>query len=453
MATAPASIQNAAPPVAPAVEIPTPRWLTGSVVLVWLLALAFVITSLVAVREHRAALKAIANDSAKSVVAAERIAASLADMDASAANGLLSPQQKQAAVNAYDKSREQMTDALVEAARNITFDGEEAEIKSLAKNSGIYGERVEAAFTLQNVNAAAALSKYLSAAQLLDKTLMPSAKNVDKINRDELDASYKTISRNSEIQLILVWLTGLGMLAVLVRVQFFLAGRMRRTLNPLCLLATLLTAGLLLYTHHTLSIVSHEIDVVKKDAFESIHTLWQAKAVAYEANAQESRYLIDKQGAADHLIHFEDLAKAISSDPNRLFLQKEKARDITGFLADELRNLTFDGERKAAFNAIDWWAKYIQIDARIRDYERAGQHDQALNLCLGEEPNQSNWAFDGFIKSLNELLKINQDAFDRAAAKGFDAMERFEWIAAILGLAAALACLFGVLPRIREFSA
>ena len=438
--------------MAPVVEIPTPRWLMGSVVLVWLLALAFVITAVVAVRQHRAALKAIANDSAKSVIAAERIAASLADMDASAANALLSPQQKQDAIAAYDKSREQMTDALVEAARNITFDGEEKEIKALAKNSGIYGERVEAAFTLQNINAPAAVAKYLTAAQLLDKTLMPGARNVDKINRDELDSSFKDIGRNSAIQTTLVWLTGLVMLAVLLRIQFFLSAKMRRTLNPLCVLATVLTAGMLLYTSHALSLVSHEIKVVKADAFESIHSLWQAKAIAYEANAQESRYLLDKQDAVSHQARFMDLVKAISNDPERLVQLKGKTTDATGFLAEELKNITFPGERKAAFGAAEWWAKYIQIDNRIRAFERAGQHDQALRLCLGEEANQSNWAFNGFIGALDEVLKINQDAFDQAAAAGFQALDKFEWIAIVMGLAAALACLFGVLPRVREYT-
>lgn len=449
---APATMQKAMAPTPPVVEIPTPKWLSGSIILVWLLTIAFVITAVVAVREHRAALKVVANDSAKSVIAAERIAAALADMDANAANGLLSAQQKEAAVAAYNKGRGQMTDALVDAARNITFDGEEVEIKALAKNSGIYGERVEAAFTLQNGNAPAALSKYLSAAQLLDKTLMPGARTVDKINRDELDTSYRTISRNSKIQFALVWLAGLGMLAVLLRVQFFLSARTRRTLNPLCVLATAIALGLLLYTHHALSTVSHELKVVKADAFESIHAVWQAKAAAFEANAQESRYLLDKQGAVEHQTRFETLAQAIASDPEQLVKLKNNAPTSTGLLADELRNTTFAGERKAALIAVEWWAKYIQVDTRIRALERSGQHEQAVQLCLGEETGQSNWAFNGFISALDEVLKINQTAFDQAAASGFEALDKFEWIAALMGLTAALACLFGVLPRIREYS-
>ena len=126
---------------------------------------------------------------------------------------------------------------------------------------------------------------------------------------------------------------------------------------------------------------------------------------------------------------------------------------MTGFLAEELRNITFAGERGAAVKTVEWWSKYMQIDGRIRALERAGQHDQAILLCLGEGADQSNWAFNGFINALDATLEINQKEFDKASQRGFEALSGFEVIAPILGLLAALACLFGVLPRIREYSA
>ena len=451
-------IQTAAAQPAASVEITTPRWLAGAVVLVWLLGLALVVTSVVAVREQRSALDVIANQSAKSVIAAERMASALADMDANAANGLLSPQQKQSAIDGYNKSRGMMTDALVDAARNITFAGEEAEIKSLATASGVYGARVEAAFTFQNVNVPLAVAQYLKAAQLMDSSLLPAARKVDDINRSELNGSFENVGRLSYIQRALVWLTGIGMLAVLLRIQFFLSDRMRRSLNPLCLLATAVTAWLLLYTNHALSTAFHQVVVVKSDAFESVHLLWKTKAAAFEANAQESRYLLDKPGALNHQAYFDGVSKAISDDPAKLLAttssteERHPTGDMKGFLADELRNITFEGERDAAVKVVAWWVRYIEIDAKIRALERSGQHDQAVQLCLGEEDNQSNWAFKGFITALDKTLDINQREFDRATKSGFNVLKGFEILAPILGLIAALACLFGVLPRIREYS-
>ena len=164
----------------------------------------------------------------------------------------------------------------------------------------------------------AAVVQYLRAAQLMDESLIPGAQKVDEINRNELNRSYESVGRISLFQRVLVWLTGLGMLAILLRAQFYLSNRMRRTFNPLCLVATALTAGLLLYTNQVLSTASHEIDVVKADAFESVHLLWKTKATAYGANAKESRFLLDKQGAASHLATFDALTSAISSDPAKL---------------------------------------------------------------------------------------------------------------------------------------
>jgi len=451
-----ASIQAPPPIPAPAVEITTPRWLTGSVVLVWLLALVFVTASIVAVREHRDALHVIANQSARSVIAAEQMAAGLADMDANAANGLLT---KQASEAAYDASRKLMSDALVDAAHNMSFSGEEEQIKALAKDSGIYSARVEAAFTLQSSNMTAAVAQYLKAAQLMDVSLMPGARNVDAINRKELDEGYKSIQRVSLIQTALVWITGLAMLAVLLRVQFFLSERMRRTLNPLCLLATLMIGGLLFYTTFALSTSTHQIEVVKSDAFESLHLLWQAKAVAYEANAQESRFLLDRQGAAKHQARFVELANQIAEGGTKLLDAVKTSRTakpstaIKGLLADELRNVTFYGERESGVDAVVWWAKYRDIEAKIWGMEVAGQHDKAQEIAHGSEPGQSNWAFNGFISAIDSTLAINQKAFDEASNRGFAILQHFEATASVIGLMAALACLFGVLPRIREYTA
>jgi biopolymer transport protein ExbB/TolQ len=422
------------------------------------MTVAFVVVAVVAVREHRDALHTIAHSSAKSVVAAQQIATSLEDMDANAANALLNPQQKQQSIKAYQESRKAMTDAMVDAAHNITFEPEEEQIKKLADESNDYGSRVESAFSLPTANGVA-LGKYLSAADLLDKRLMGRAVELDRINRDELDKSYRSIQTISVVQRGLVWIVGLAALGLLLRVQFFLSERMHRTLNPLCLAATLLTAGLLLYTNHAISTAFEKIEVVKTDAFDSIHSLWRAKAVAYEANARESRYLLDKQGAAADESRFMELSKMMASNTDQLAIVTQPGRvskpaaTLTGLLPDELRSISFPGEREAVVDAASNWLTYLKIDGQIRMLEGTGQHDKAVALCLGEEAGQSNWAFKGFIDSIEKALKINQDQFEMATEKGLEALQNFEIIAPLMGLLAALACLFGVLPRIREYSA
>ena len=39
----------------------------------------------------------------------------------------------------------------------------------------------------------------------------------------------------------------------------------------------------------------HELKVAKEDAFDSVRALWLARAVAYDANSDGSRWLLDDQ--------------------------------------------------------------------------------------------------------------------------------------------------------------
>jgi hypothetical protein len=323
----------------------------------------------------------------------------------------------------------------------------------------MYDARVEAAFTLQSTKAPAlALAQYLSAANLMDNSLIQVARKVDVLKRKELDDGYRRINEVSLIQRTIVWITGILLMVILLRIQFYLTERMRRTLNPLCLLATLFAAVMLLYTNHALSVADDHTKIAKESAFDSIHALWLAKAMAYEADTRESRYLLDQKNADAQDRAFREIASQISNDPVQLLAAVKKSgknppESSKGFLAHELRNITFYGERAAAIKTVEAWIAYLAIDDSIRRFEQAGQHDKALELCLGNGENQANWAFDRFINALDQTIDINQTQFDKSASLGFEALNNYEIVGPVMALLAVLACFFGVLPRIREYSA
>ncbi len=95
--------------------------------------------------------------------------------------------------------------------------------------------------------------------------------------------------------------------------------------------------------------------------------------------------------------------------------------------------------------------EYANIDLEIRRLQTSGKHAQAIALCIGNEKDQSNWAFDQFDLALGRTLKINQDAFDNAVSNGFAAVNNFEWKALIVALIIALLAFFGMMQRIREY--
>ncbi|MGA2597697.1 MAG: hypothetical protein ABSH09_12000, partial [Bryobacteraceae bacterium] len=128
-----------------------------------------------------------------------------------------------------------------------------------------------------------------------------------------------------------------------------------------------------------------------------------------------------------------------------------RVEGFSGYLADELNNITFTGERDAAVDTLLRFEDYLAVDKQIRQLERGGKHQQAIELCMGTQAGQSDWVFERFDKALGATLNINQSAFDAAVGKGFSALDRLEIKAS--GLAAAIAVLMflGLAARISEY--
>ena len=123
----------------------------------------------------------------------------------------------------------------------------------------------------------------------------------------------------------------------------------------------------------------------------------------------------------------------------------------SGFLADELNNITFKGEREAALQTVKDFGEYLRIDQEIRGLQRSGKHASALELCIGTRTGESNWAFDQFDKALGETIDINQDEFKNAVNRGFETLSYFELKASIVAVIIALLAFFGILQRIQEY--
>jgi hypothetical protein len=229
---------------------------------------------------------------------------------------------------------------------------------------------------------------------------------------------------------------------LLLWLQLFLAKHMRRIFNPLLLAATVLTLIFVGYTNRAFRSEDHELKIAKQDAYDSIHALWQARAVAYSANGDESRALLDTAQAESYARSFAERTARIANPSQN-----------TGYLADELKNITFAGEREAAEETLSRFQAYVAIDRQIRKLDQSGQHQAAIALCIGNARGQSNYAFARFDEALGRTLDINQQAFDGAVSRGFADVSGFEILAPVDALIIALLALFGLLPRIREYSA
>ena len=450
-----------------AVNPPIRRWntlqiLKGSRIALLVLDLLLLVGVVIGTRVHRTAMQTVGVDAAPSIVAAQHIKTALADMDSNAANELLgAPGAMPQAVASYESRRIEASGALIAAAENITYgDSERKPILTLQVGIGSYERLIQKARDLHENNAPATVVAYRQANALMNGTLLPATDALDRANNEVLERTCKSQSARSFGIRAFVLLAGSAALLALAAVQLFLSRRMRRTFNPLLLGATLLTLILTIYAWLAMESERSQLKVAKEDAFASIHALWQARAVAYQANGDESRYLLDQTRAKDHEEAFLEKSDSLARlpagmDSNQLLgnLRREKhVEGFSGFLADELNNITFPGEREAAIRSMTAWQGYLDVDTRIRQFERQGQTRQAIDLCLGTAQGQSNWAFDQFDNALLATLEINQKAFDASVSKGLAAVASLEIKALVAAIVIALLCFLGLAPRIREYA-
>ena len=397
-------------------------------------SLLFMIAVITGARNHRQAMQSIGRDAAPSIIAAQHIRSALADMDASAAQELL-PGGNPAAAARFEARRQEAVSAIVGAAENITYgDAERVPIQNLVFGLGTYTAKVQTALDLSRPNDRRSLDAYRSAAEIMDRQLVPAADRLDRANRTVLDDTYARQRAISSASMLFLLLAALVLCGVLIALQMFLARRMRRVVNPLLVLATIIAAFFTIYTVRSFQAGNDDLKIAKEDAFDSIHALWQARALAYSAHADESRFLLEPYRSdayddnafrekADRIAHFP--AAGDSADP------------ASGYLADELKNVTFSGEREAATETIARFRDYLALHAQLK--------------TNGQAPSKQ--AFDKFDAALERTLAINQQAFEQAVSRGFSDVSGFEILAPIAAFLIAAFSFLGLLPRIREYSA
>ena len=399
----------------------------------------------------RAAIQVIGRDAVPSIVAAEKIRAYLADMDANAANGFFS-QQTSMANTQYEADRQQVTDALIAATQNITF-GEEERVPIRAITAALqqYVGLVEVA---RSKGYPAGLPFLFQASDLMHRTLLPAAVALDTANFQHLNAAYATARQNEGGQRLRVLAMGLLLLAVLALTQVFLFQRTHRLLNLPLVLATLLLFALLAQTLSTLGQEAILLKQTKQDCFDSIHALWMARAVAFDANGDESLYLLWHDERDRYTRQFRDKAALLADTPvteEVIAAAQKQPPQFKGYIGDELRNITFAGEQDAAIEMLRAFGVYLQVDARIRAEEESGQHQSAVVLCTGTQPGQSNWAFDRFNNALGVVLDINQKEFDKDVEAAFGLLRWPPISGILLSLLIPFAAWYGLHPRIREY--
>ncbi|MGW1800726.1 hypothetical protein ACWCQN_33510 [Streptomyces sp. NPDC001984] len=442
-----------------------------------LLAAALAVLLLIAGIATNGTWDAVSRRDAPRTTSAADLNLALNDMDAQAANILLSsgdagegrlqtPYRK--AVGFYGDARREIGHDL--RALAVAAEGDRADentVESLTDDFAEYQELIGRALENDGRHGGkqAALADYRTATDLLASRLLPASRTLVSSNDRAFDTEYAAARSTLSTQFAAVLVLGLLLLAVLGTLQWYLTRRFRRIVNPGLLAATACTLIAVGLGGQMLSASAEHLRGARRDAFDSVVALSRARAIAYDSNADESRYLLDPERRDRYEASF--LAKSqqlyglegatLSTYDAELATSWEAYRTdhrdlrFTGEFRREFDNITFTGEQAAAEKTVEAYAVYQRDDRKIRALLAEGKEREAVEFCMGWEPGTSNAHFGKWMAELDEVTGINRAHYTSSVAAGRSELNgRLPWACGLLLLAIGLTGL-GLRPRLAEF--
>ncbi|WP_069465791.1 hypothetical protein [Actinacidiphila rubida] len=420
----------------------------------------------------------IGHRAAPRVTGADGLYFALNDMDAQAANLLLSSggrglapmaPQHTAAQTEYGTARHQVSQDLLTLAAAAQGDARASQTivgfdDGFARYQELVGRSLEN--DLHPEEKANALADYRTATDLLRQTLLPAALQLGQANDGAFEDTYRGARSDISAELTALLVLGGLLLAAVLAVQAALVRDFRRLLSPALAAATVCLVAACALGWSVLATQSHDLRVARRDAFDSVVALSQARALSYDANADESRYLLDPQRRGTYEQSFEDISQRLLTLPDAaldtydgqlsdaLSAYRHDHTDLrfTGYFGDEFRNITFPGERAAAESAVDAYARYEADDRTIRALVREGRMQDAAEFCIGWDTDESNHHFGEYDVALKKLIAINDRAYGRAVGSGRGALTGGLVGAGGLLAGAATLTVLGLRPRLAEFA-
>ena len=281
----------------------TPTRLKIALISCWMLAAVLCIVVLFGWTQHWHAVKTVGVDAAPSVMAAHKIKIYIETLDADLVNELLGkPGEMADYVKDFDKNRVEIGKQIIAASKNITYgDAEQVPIQQIQDSLGRYLMVAQAARDAHvRGEQASILSEYRKGYTIFKEEIVPAANDLNAANNSVLQATYEAQKRASQQTLILTLVAGSTLVLLLIVTQVYVTRNFRRMLNPALALATVVAVVFVWYTASTFVSHSHNLQGVKQDSYDSVAALLDARADAYEANAAESRWLLDRQMRAEH---------------------------------------------------------------------------------------------------------------------------------------------------------
>lgn len=307
-------------------------------------------------------------------ISATQLSLALNDMDAQTANILLSSGDSGTGKGRLEESYAKATgfyreaqDTISRSLRTLAAASEgdtatEATVVTLTDDFAHYQELMGR--VLENDSRPggkdAAREDYRTATDLLAGRLLPDARKLVDANNGVYERQYAAARGDLEVQRTAEAVLGVLLIAALVVLQIHLTRRFHRVFNPGLIAATLCAAVAVVSAAQLLTITHDRMKVARRDSFDSVIALSRSKAIGYDANADESRYLLDPDRRAAYELSFLDKSHQLYgiqgagldtydrklADTWATYRNNHEDKTFTGEYRRELDNITFAGSGK-----------------------------------------------------------------------------------------------------------
>ena len=439
----------------------------------------FYIVANIAIGNARDGLRVIGHDAGPQVLATGDLYFALSDMDSQVANVLLTGREhdlgtRQQALNSYNQDRVKADRAAMQAAElSASNPIDQATVRSVLDGLGRYEQLASRAMVLnEQANHPAGpppanvIAVYRQATDLMKLELLPQAYNLTLEGGATVREVYAAKRAAVLSSRLWVALTGLAAIAALAGLQFFVALRFRRLVNPALAFATL---GLIVVSLGAVRLLSGEavqLQAAKTGGFDSILTMSRARAISNSLHADESRFLLDPGRADTYSLAYLDKSQTVLYVPSgnlgeydtglnaamKAYHANPRTVSFLGFYGDEAR--AHPGPAVTA--VLSRFQQFQADDQRIRRLAKSGDTRQATTLLTGRTAGSSSYDFNQYNKAVVALIGLHRGTFDQAIRTGDRELGRSilgNW-AALLPLAtlgAVILVLVGVRARLKEY--
>jgi hypothetical protein len=423
-----------------------------------------------ALSDSSGALHAVGWETAPAIDDALGISLAVSDMDAAAADyllldggstGSLTPS---GVLNRYEQRRQAASDLLIAAARSPTYDAtEHTAILRMLVMLQVFDADVEKAEVLDDrgdrVDAVAAYEQATDLVHAPQNGLLETGLGLAASLHDDLttrsDAARAQQGRDTRLIALSLSLA----VVVLAWLQVLQFERTRRLVSIPLAGATLLAMGLLAASILTLRASGDHL-AAARNGFDSVYALRQVRGIAFDARADESRYLIDAPRAQVSEASFLDKSVELASfrqpvtiatydstlGDHLAAMENGEPADIGGALGRTLAGVSLPGEGRAAAATLDAYGRFQRDDRVLRSDWVNGNVVEAIRFYNSPAPNDSGGDFAAFDSALGAWMRIHQQAFDEQVAAGTGDLDRWQVYAAIGALLIAVLAGLGIRP-------